>query len=642
MSITQNQIRASYTSLIAVSASAPSSFLLGDIYYNTTTHLVYTAISDTEGGTPYWGEGEAPIENHLYCDINANVFYGVDNGVLFANIGTGDVTNPLNNDLNANNHKVTNLPNGIDPQDAVTKSQLDAKADLANVILSSEKGVANGVATLDTNGIVPNTQLPIATSQNVGLVQPDGTTTTVDSSGVISAVQPDIYRPPLLSFIWSDHIINQVSWLRADTFSWQSGAVYTAAYDHLVNEITPVNTDFVYNPTIPFLIDQRTSYRISRISYRNSAYDYTSNGATYYAWSFGDTLNTFGILVDGWFTTTETPQANDTIYVADLESMSDGVQATSWSLGVSNQVYCDNIDNIHFPVYYRATDGHKICINEDYANALYNYNGVSWYFVLDTANTRFKLPRTKFGFTGYRNGVGDYVKADALLPNITGNFYAQADYTQWSEHYSGAFKAGSNVGRRDSGASDWHEYPTLDFDASLCSDVYSGTDSTIEIQPPATQMHLYFYVGNFAETAIEQTAGLNANLFNTKADIDLSNIDTTIAKLNAALPNGIDYVVESQLPTSSNNYTWYRKYRSGWVEQGGIVSTDNTNNQSVNLVVTMADINYNIIVYVIGQYTNWPCVYSGESGQEPRTTTSFSFVKQYGNKFSWEVKGQGA
>ena len=30
-----------------------------------------------------------------------------------------------------------------------------------------------------------------------------------------------------------------------------------------------------------------------------------------------------------------------------------------------------------------------------------------------------------------------------------------------------------------------------------------------------------------------------------------------------------DYVVESQLPTAENNYTWYRKYKSGWVEQGG-------------------------------------------------------------------------
>ena len=555
MSITQNQIRASYTSLIAVSASAPSSFLLGDSYYNTTTHLVYTAISDTEGGTPYWGEGEAPIENHLYCDINANVFYGVDNGVLFANIGTGDVTNPLNNDLNVNNHKITNLPNGVDPQDAVTKYQLDAKADLANVILSSEKGVANGVATLDANGIVSDTQLPVATSQNIGLVQPDGVTTTIDSSGVISAVQPDIYRPPLLSFIWSDHIINQVSWLRADTFSWQSGAVYTAVYNHLVNEIMPINADLVYNPIISAIIDQRSTYRISRIAYRNSTYDFTENGSTYYAWAYGDTLNTFGILVDGWYTSSETPQANDTLYIADPNGLLDTVVGSVWSLGVSNQIYCDNIDNIHFPVYYRAADGHKICTNEDYANALYNYNGLSWYFVLDTANTRFKLPRTKYGFTGYRNGVGDYVEADALLPNITGSFYATGDYVVSTGNFTGAFKAGSNVSRNDCGTASRHDYPALNFDASRCSSIYSGTDSTLEIQPPATQMYLYFYVGNFAESSLAQTAGLNAELFNEKADLDLANLTNSGKSTAAGLPMPSSSKITLAPGASADTYT---------------------------------------------------------------------------------------
>ena len=31
----------------------------------------------------------------------------------------------------------------------------------------------------------------------------------------------------------------------------------------------------------------------------------------------------------------------------------------------------------------------------------------------------------------------------------------------------------------------------------------------------------------------------------------------------------LDYVIASQAPSAANNYTWYRKYKSGWVEQGG-------------------------------------------------------------------------
>lgn len=46
---------------------------------------------------------------------------------------------------------------------------------------------------------------------------------------------------------------------------------------------------------------------------------------------------------------------------------------------------------------------------------------------------------------------------------------------------------------------------------------------------------------------------------------------TALAK-QSEIPDltNVDYVIESQLPTAANNYTWYRKYKSGWVEQGGI------------------------------------------------------------------------
>ena len=51
---------------------------------------------------------------------------------------------------------------------------------------SSEKGAANGVASLDTNGKVPSAQIPTATTSTLGGVKPDGTTITVTEDGVIS------------------------------------------------------------------------------------------------------------------------------------------------------------------------------------------------------------------------------------------------------------------------------------------------------------------------------------------------------------------------------------------------------------------------------------------------------------------------
>ncbi|MBS7401776.1 MAG: hypothetical protein KIG16_04650, partial [Eubacteriales bacterium] len=84
--------------------------------------------------------------------------------------------------------------------------------------------------------------------------------------------------------------------------------------------------------------------------------------------------------------------------------------------------------------------------------------------------------------------------------------------------------------------------------ASQSNSIYGASDT---VQPPATQMYLYFYVGNFEQSAIEQTAGLNAEMFND---------------LNA------HRVIEFQAPTASNGYTWYRKYADGWVEQGGTIN----------------------------------------------------------------------
>ena len=56
-------------------------------------------------------------------------------------------------------------------------------------------------------------------------------------------------------------------------------------------------------------------------------------------------------------------------------------------------------------------------------------------------------------------------------------------------------------------------------------------------------------------------------------------------------------LVAVQRPTAANNYTWYRKYSDGWVEQGGLAtipSRTNSGDSSVSVVfpVTMIDTNY--------------------------------------------------
>ncbi len=50
--------------------------------------------------------------------------------------------------------------------------------------------------------------------------------------------------------------------------------------------------------------------------------------------------------------------------------------------------------------------------------------------------------------------------------------------------------------------------------------------------------------------------------------------------------NGADYVTEWQTPTAENNYTWYRKYKSGWVEQGGYVAGTGSTEIQLHVALT--------------------------------------------------------
>ena len=90
------------------------------------------------------------------------------------------------------------------------------------------------------------------------------------------------------------------------------------------------------------------------------------------------------------------------------------------------------------------------------------------------------------------------------------------------------------------------------------------------------------------------------NEFAAKANQDLANV-----KLPTGQPvvQGPDFVIEFRTginaTNSINGTVWYRKYRSGWVEQGGRIVLPRANTgtiRNVGLSVRMKDTNYSIIV----------------------------------------------
>lgn len=266
---------------------------------------------------------------------------------------------------------------------------------------------------------------------------------------------------PLLTPIWLDHEANDMSWLRADAFSWHSGDVYMAVYEHLVDE---------YNSS-----------------------------------------QSIGSVVPGL------QHGTDTIGDIIIE-------------------------------YYFADDGHKICLPDQESNliALYEATGVAWYYILDEDNKRFKLPRTKWGFTGLRDSVGKYI-----APGLPDHKHVVT--------MKKTSKSGNDTGTVWSYNEDMQGTGTVTTTNASASNVIYGASDTV--QPPATQMYLYFYVGDFEQDAVEQTAGINAELFNKKIDLPTNKTQADV-----------DFVIASQLPTEANGYTWYRLYKSGWLEAGGKLS----------------------------------------------------------------------
>ena len=131
-------------------------------------------------------------------------------------------------------------------------------------------------------------------------------------------------------------------------------------------------------------------------------------------------------------------------------------------------------------------------------------------------------------------------------------------------------------------------------------------------------------------------------LFNGATDeavAKCTEVLSDVADLKQTTDGMIDYVVESQEPTEANGYTWYRKYKSGWVEQGG---RSGGRDVTITMPVEMSDNHYIVLTDVVGQIgynalnwailsittTGFKCYYDGDSSDP--------------TEFSWQVSGMSA
>lgn len=197
----------------------------------------------------------------------------------------------------------------------------------------------------------------------------------------------------------------------------------------------------------------------------------------------------------------------------------------------SYKAFIDYIADLYDSGYYTS-------IFETEANwqsAVATY-GVCGKFVYDSVNNTVRLPKIE-GFIEGTNTIselGDTVEAG--LPNITGRFTLGDP-----RNFQGAlYKAGTESLSTSApgGSSD----AIIGFDASHSSSIY-GNSSTV--QPQSIKVLYYIVIANSTKTDIQVDIDEIATDLNGKADVDLTNINSSCKAMDG------QWIVENQAIRSS-------------------------------------------------------------------------------------------
>lgn len=87
---------------------------------------------------------------------------------------------------------------------------------------------------------------------------------------------------PMFAPIWSDHLYNDVSYLRADNFSWHDADIYVTAYAKLVEQYNHENSVEMTDGTVTYKLTP-DGFRIANADqHDNIRYAYDDNGKAWY------------------------------------------------------------------------------------------------------------------------------------------------------------------------------------------------------------------------------------------------------------------------------------------------------------------------------------------------------------------------
>ena len=231
-----------------------------------------------------------------------------------------------------------------------------------------------------------------------------------------------------------------------------------------------------------------------------------------------------------------------------------------------------------------------------------------------------------YGFVGIRTRVGKYIEESLPKPTFIVRYDAWNSASEYDKVY-GTDGAHFSYSTND----DEHmiNYTTPSDNIKAFDIIWPKVyQEGAQVQQRATQMYLYFYVGQFNQSAIDQTAGLNSELFNNKLDRDFSN-----------KPSNIQYVVETY---DDGNGNGYRVWSNKWCEQYGVRS-GTAGWYTITFLKPFRDSNY----ILTGSVVDINYDYGTQNfGTIDKTSTSVKVCNSYGpgesfygGQVSWKAEG---
>ena len=259
--------------------------------------------------------------------------------------------------------------------------------------------------------------------------------------------------------------------------------------------------------------------------------------------------------------------------------------------------------------YYVTTDGSKTIPDPDKSQT--------------DPTTYFKVPKLSAYIIQKENipVIGNGMTLGLTNGTITGGLV----YSSARELAAGVTGYGTNVGTTSIAASNFTD----------------GTTIGITTDPEKS--------GMIADLSNDSFTGrVMIQLFNSTTDTAVATCNQVLA--DVSLLNQGDYVIETQLPTEENNYSWYRLYKSGWVEQGGEITaasvadgTGSSGNNSIILPVIMANDRYHINLQTQVGSSGWD--YANGVILNSRSTTKLTVKVVAGTgstSLFWQVSGMSA